>query len=342
MSRHVFSPLRGRLDELTVESKALAGNLLGDPASRRTAVYLPEGHDDGGGDYPLIVYLSGYGGSGLGQTAWKGFGESLPQRVERLIAEERMAPAIVAMPDAFTSLGGNQYINSPVFGNWEDYLLEELLPALGRSYRVRPGAAHRAVLGKSSGGYGSLIQGMKHGEHWGAIASHSGDVDFDLVYRSDFPKIATALARHGGDIAGFVNYFTEARKTSWPEMHVLSILAMAATYDPDVDAPLGVRLPFDAETCRLDPERWEQWLSHDPLRLADRPECREKLSGLKGLFIDCGSRDQFHLHFGTRALVRKLRAASIEHRYEEFDDDHLGTSYRLDVSLPFLSTAIRS
>ena len=68
---------------------------------------------------------------------------------------------------------------------------------------------------------------------------------------------------------------------------------------------------------------------------------RAGLRSLRGIYIDCGWRDQFHIHYGTRLLSQRLAAARIAHRYEEFDDDHSDIDYRMDVSLPFLTRALR-
>jgi hypothetical protein len=70
------------------------------------------------------------------------------------------------------------------------------------------------------------------------------------------------------------------------------------------------------------------------------PACQASLRSLSGLYIDCGSRDQYNIHFGTRQLVRRLRHLGIAHVYDEFDDTHSGIDYRMDVSLPFLYHAI--
>ena len=118
-------------------------------------------------------------------------------------------------------------------------------------------------------------------------------------------------------------------------------LAMAASYDPDPESPFGVRLPVDSETCELIPERWNNWLACDPVVMVDREECRESLGKLNLLFLDCGSRDQYHIQYGTRALVRKLKRFGIDHVHEEFDDDHSGLDYRLDRCLPLLYKAVR-
>jgi hypothetical protein len=114
---------------------------------------------------------------------------------------------------------------------------------------------------------------------------------------------------------------------------------MAATYDPDTDAPNGFRLPFNLETGELIEERWRNWLKHDPVRLVGR--YAKNLKSLRGIYIDCGWRDQYHIHYGSRILSKRLAAAGIEHRYEEFDDTHSGIDYRMDTSLAFLARALR-
>ena len=104
----------GSISRLTIESKALKTNMLGDPSARVVDVYVPAGHDGEG--LPLLVDLVGITGSGLSHTNWTGFRENLPERVDRLIGEQRMPPVVVALPDCFTRLGGNQYINSASMG----------------------------------------------------------------------------------------------------------------------------------------------------------------------------------------------------------------------------------
>src|SRR5690606_22709499 len=131
--------------------------------------------------------------------------ENLLQRVDRLIHEGEMGPVVLVLPDGFTRLGGNQWIDSPVLGRWESFVLEELIPTVEAQFRVRSGPAHRAVFGHSSGGYAALIHAMKHGEHWGACASHSGDVGFELIYGRELPSALAVLASYGGDPQTFLD-----------------------------------------------------------------------------------------------------------------------------------------
>lgn len=341
MPSHNFNRPRGRLEYIEIDSTAIANNTLGDPARRTVAVYLPQGYDHSQDSYPLLVDIVGFTGSGLSHLGWKAFGESLPQRLDRLVAEGKMGPCIVAFPDCFTTLGGNQYVNSAVTGNWADFLTIEMLPALESAFRIMPGREHRGLFGKSSGGYGAIVHAMLHARHWGAIACHSGDMAFDLCYRGDFPATLAHIAANGGSIQAFMDSLAGKEKMADDDMHALMILAMAATYDPAPELPWGIRLPVDLDTCELDPQLWARWLAWDPLQLIEREEVQTSLRSLRGIFIDCGSKDQYALVYGARSLHQRLDALGIDHRYEEFPDNHSGVDYRMDVSLPFLYSKLR-
>tara|TARA_B100000809_G_scaffold178343_1_gene175934 strand:- start:918 stop:1943 length:1026 start_codon:yes stop_codon:yes gene_type:complete len=338
---HPFARPRGRIEVIEVHSEALKNNLLGDPTDRSVAVYLPEGYDQTTDDYPLMVDIVGFTGSGFGHVGWKAFQENVPQQVDRLIASGAMGPVIVAFPDCFTTLGGNQYINSAAMGNWEDFLCDEMVPVLENRFRIRQGRDHRAIFGKSSGGYGSLVHGLRRADTWAAIACHSGDLDFELCYRGDFPGVLSALSNVDYDIRAYIEKIHRAKKVQGSEFHNLMMLAMAASYDPDPDSPYGVRLPVTTDTCEMIEERWINWLAWDPVRMVDHTEAQQNLKSLKGLFIDCGSRDQYNLVYGARQLNRKLQLLGIDHRYEEFPDNHSTVDYRMDISLPYLYEAIQ-
>ncbi|MBT5463321.1 MAG: hypothetical protein HOK39_05310 [Gammaproteobacteria bacterium] len=60
------------------------------------------------------------------------------------------------------------------------------------------------------------------------------------------------------------------------------------------------------------------------------------MRGLKGLFLDCGLRDQYHLLYGARKFSARCEALNIAHEFETFDDTHSGIDYRMDRSLPWL------
>jgi hypothetical protein len=66
----------------------------------------------------------------------------------------------------------------------------------------------------------------------------------------------------------------------------------------------------------------------------------ENLKSLKLLYLDAGTRDEFALDIGARVLSKRLTANRIDHIHEEFDDGHMGISYRYDRSLELISERI--
>lgn len=357
---------QGRVVTLEHDSRLLRGNPLGDPHVRRLDVWLPPQYDRSQSRhkrFPVLFDLVGYTGSGPGHTSWRAFDENVPERAARLVHERKLAPVIIVFPDCFTALGGNQYINSSAIGPYADYLTRELIPFVDGEFRTLADRDHRGCFGKSSGGYGAMIHGMKYPRYWGGIANHSGDAYFDFLYRADWPNTLDELAKYrkprrsagavdvaadaearepgidDGRVKRFLDYLWRKPNPSGAELHCLMNVAMAATYDPDPEAPNGFRLPFDLETGELLPARWRQWLKHDPVLLVGR--YAKNLRSLKCLFMDCGWRDQYRMHYGCRLLSKRLAAHGVNHSYEEFDGTHSGIDHRMEVSLPLLVRALQ-
>ena len=325
---------RDRLDRLALRSEILAENPLGDPCERDHPIYLPPDYRAGSAHYPVLYCLAAYTNAGPGQVAWRNHGETLPERLDRLIGSGDMAPVIVVFPDCYTSLGGNQYVNSPAIGDYADFLLHELIPAVDAGYRTRPTAAGRGVFGKSSGGFGALHLVTRHPGYFAAAASHAGDCGFDRVYLRDFPLCCDVLARFDRDPVTFVKSFWRKQRPGHADFHAMMTLCLAASYSPSPGNPLHLELPFDLETCALDETVWARWLKFDPLSSVG--SARHTLRELAGLWIDAGSRDQYFIHYGTRELHARLSQSGVAHHFEEFDGSHSGIDWRYDHSLPWL------
>lgn len=331
-------PDRGTIRVERFESRILSGNLPGDPHVRDLYLYLPPGYDRGAQRYPVIWCLTGFTGRGrmlLNDSAWE---PGLGERMDALIARGAAKPAILAMPDCFTHLGGSQYLNSPALGAYADYLVEELVPLVDDRHRTLAEAAHRGVIGKSSGGFGAITLGMTRPDVFGAVACHSGDMAFDLCYAREFVPALRAI-RSAGGVAEWMRAFFGNRRKRSSDFTALNVIAMAAAYSPNVGAPPAYcDLPFDLETGALDANVWKRWLAFDPALLVDRHA--DSLRRLRLLFLDCGTEDEWSLELGARQAVARLRALGIPHEHEEFEDGHMNIPYRYDVSLPKLTAAL--
>ena len=208
----------GRFEQVTLESEALRGNPLGDPHERPLYVYLPPGYEDEERRWPTVYVIQGLTGMVDAWFTVTPFQPSFPTLVEQL------RPAcLVVLVDAFTALGGSQFLDSPAVGRYHTYLCDEVVPFVDASYRTLATREHRGIQGKSSGGYGALVLGMRRPDLFGAIASHAGDSAFELSYQREFGPTVIALERKGG-VRGFLTWFEEqVHKPGW-SIDVLSNL----------------------------------------------------------------------------------------------------------------------
>jgi enterochelin esterase family protein len=327
---------RGTVVVEEFRSAVLEGNPLGDPATREIPVYLPPSYErDRNRRYPVIYWLHGFTGIGLSAISRALWVPSLPELMDRVIAAG--APeAILVMPDGATRYGGSQYVNSPATGRYEDYIAKELVAYIDGTYRTKTGAAHRGVTGKSSGGYGALVVGMRNPEVFGAIASHSGDMYFEAGYKPFFWKAIHAVTKHGG-LREFLQAFEAMPKKPRDASDALMLLvAMAMAYSANPDGTY--ELPVDLHTGELRDAVWTRWLAWDPVYMAERYAAA--LRQMKLIYIECGTRDEWNLQFGARILHQRLQALHISHEHQEFDDDHTSINYRYVESLRRLATVL--
>jgi enterochelin esterase family protein len=328
---------RGTVKVLRHTSAVLRQNALGDPHERDVYCYLPPGYAADGARYPVIYFLSGFTGNGRMHFNFSPFVEPMDARLDRLIGQGLMPPAICVFPDCLTRLGGSQYCDSSATGAYEDYVIAEIVPFVDGQLRTHASRDHRGVTGKSSGGYGAMRLAMRHPDVFGAFGSHAGDAYFAFCYLPDFPKFVMGIERHGG-VAEFFRDFEAMPKKTRQALEVLNILAMSACYSPDEREPLGIDLPVKLPGGEIRAQVWERWLEQDPVHMA-RPHAAA-LKSMKAIYLDAGLRDEFNLQLGARIFCSRLEELGVPYTLEEFDDTHMDINYRYDRSLVTLAKAL--
>ena len=333
--------LAGRIDEHVITSELLRDNPLGDPAERPLLVYVPPGYDqDQERRYPAVYVIQGYTGF---VSTWRNrsaFRQPFTETADAVFARQEAPPAIVVYVDAWTSYGGSQFVDSPGTGRYHSYLCEEVVPWVDEHYRTKPAAAHRAIMGKSSGGFGAMITPMLRPDLFSALATHSGDSLYEYSYIPEFAKSARHLRSYDGDIWRWWDDFRSRTPFTKPEDHdLLMLLGVSACFSARKDG--SVELPFDPATAQIRPDVWQRWLDWDPVRMA--PQHADVLQSLRAIWIDAGTRDEWFLDLGAEAFHATLREigvpADVIH-FELFDGSHMGVDYRYPLSLAWLCQRI--
>jgi Putative esterase len=335
--------LAGQLEEHVITSQLLRDNPLGDPHERPLWVYLPPGYDDDQEQrYPVVYVIQGYSAH---LTMWRNrapYRQPLTETADAVFARGDAPPAIVAYVDAWTSYGGSQFVDSPGTGRYHSYLCDEIVPWLDGRYRTIPEAAHRAIMGKSSGGFGAMITPMLRPDLFGALATHAGDALYEYCYISSFADAARMLRDYEGDIWRWWDDFrSRVSFTKEADRHLLILLGVSACFSAREDGT--VELPFDPRSGVLRPEVWQRWLDWDPVRMV--PRYASAVRSMRAIWIDAGNRDDFFLDLGALAFRDALHEIGVGDdvvRFELFDGTHAAIDYRYPLALAWLCQRISS
>jgi len=331
------TPLAGRLEEHEITSDLLVGNPLGDANVRPLWVYLPPGYDDDPArSYPSVYVIQGYTGH---IAMWRNrspYRQPFLETADAVFAREEAPPAILVYVDSWTRYGGSQFVDSPGTGMYHSYLCNEVVPWIDAHFRTLAAPAHRAISGKSSGGFGAMITPMLRPDLFGALATHAGDNLYEYCYLAEFGKYVRYLRDYDGDpFRWWEDFSSRVAFTKDCDADLLMLLGIAACFSASPDGT--PEIPFDPTTGVLRPEVWQRWLDWDPVRMV--PQHVDALRSLHSIWIDAGTRDQWYLDIGAQAFRQALADAGVADdvvRFELFDATHTAIEYRYPLALAWL------
>jgi hypothetical protein len=333
--------LAGRIDEHVITSELLRGNPLGDPHERPLWVYVPPGYDaEPERRYPSVYVIQGYTGHVAMWRNRAAFRQPFMETADAVFARGDAPPAIVVYVDAWTAYGGSQFVDSPGTGRYHSYLCDEVVPWVDARYRTLAAREHRAITGKSSGGFGAMITPMLRPDLFGALATHAGDALYEYCYIPIFADAVRHLRPYDGDIFAWWRDFRDRTSfTKDEDQTLLMLLGVTACFSARDDGT--PELPFDPRTGVVRPELWQRWLDLDPIRMV--PRYADEVRSLRAIWIDGGTKDEWYLDIGAQAFRQALADAGVAGdviHFELFEAGHMGIDYRYPLSLAWLCQRI--
>lgn len=323
--------LVGTLRESTVQSVALSGNPLGDPASRPLLAWLPPGWPDGG-PYRCLYVLQGFTARVDSWRNRNAYEPAFPERLDAAFAAGLLPPVVVVFVDAWTRWGGSQLLDSAGTGAYRRYLCEDVVAHVDATLNTVAEPWARGLVGKSSGGFAAWRTVLERPDRFGAAAAFAPDAGFGFAYLPDLPIAWRTLKPFGHDVRAYLAAVEAKVRLGHDDFTTLNVIGMASVYSPGPDGM--PQLPWDARTGALDESCWARWLAHDPVRLL--PQQLDAARNARALRLECGTRDEYRLDVGATQLHAQLEAASIPHHFELFEGGHGAMQHRYVPAMSWL------
>ena len=291
-------------------------NDFGENPNRAVSVYLPPNYQNNNQRYPVIYFLHGFMGDNKMMAMMSGL-------LDYAIADNKIKPFIMVIPDEKTTYQGSFYSNSGVFGNWEDFTAFDLVKYMDENYRTIPKKESRGITGHSMGGYGAL-----------KIAMHHPDI-FSTVYAIS-PGALTIVAEYGPNSNTFrelseINTIEGLKKSYFGGV----MMAFGRSWSPNPDnPPFYCDFPFvyNGDELIVNKEVLQKWYDNMPVHMID--DNLENLQQLKAIKLDWGRNagDRFTLQCDM--FSERLENVGIMHFAEEYIGTHVSGIYTKEGRIP--------
>lgn len=340
-----------KLLQLKIPAPSLKGNLLGDPTEQPVYVYLPPGYESSTKRYPTLYLLHGFTANSNVWNNGSYQGMNLQALMDDSIKNGKVREMIVVAANGWNAYKGSFYTNSVVTGNWEDFIVRDLVNYVDTNYRTIGSPESRGIAGHSMGGYGSVMLGMKHPEIFSAVYALSPCC---LAMEADMSEANNAWP---GVLQMTSKDQLSAAPRSFVGFYYSAMVALAAAFSPNPNhAPFFVDFPFEPKsgTCTPPAEGklltdtpcvqkngavYAKWRAHLPVYIAEAN--KENLKKLRGIFLDYGEKEEFvHIRTGVNLLSTTFSELNIPHQFEVYPNGNHGSLIRQRMEtrvLPFFN-----
>lgn len=329
-----------RLIQATIPAPSLADSAFDTPTEQPLIICLPPSYHSSEARYPVVYFLPGFTTDVTEMIDGTFQKLNIGTALDELIAAGKIKEMIFVVANGRNFLGGSFYVNSPVTGNWEDFIVKDVVQYVDRNFRTQAKAESRGISGSSMGGFGAVNLGMRHPDVFGAVYSLSPGL-FDeegLTNQGMFvpdDKIAQYLAKQEELYALPESEAKEAFKTFISDLYGAVSLskyfwafsyAYGAAFSPNLEKGVPyIDYPFSrsGDGVELNRQALQNYINGFGGQAEKVRANKGNLLKLKGLIIDIGARDPYKwIVQGSRHFARLLQEAGIPHELVEHDGGH--------------------
>lgn len=315
-SKQVAPAIKGRIERVKVHGASLVGNLMGETDSPEVSIYLPPSYGKNPNRrYPVVYFLHGYNGADTQYLRDPG-PRYAATAIETAFSSGSAQEMIIVIPNCMNGYGGCMYSNSPVTGNWEDFIADDLVKYVDQNYRTIATRESRGIAGQSMGGYGSLRIAMKRPDVFASLWSmapcclNQGDPATNPIGQPaamDAIKTMEDLRKHQAKV----------KASGRSDHNVLVAFASAAAWSPNPDKP-----PFYFDLPMKDgvivPEVAARYGANSPLALVS--QFAPNLRKYNAIALDVGKDDS--LLPSIQEFDARLKQLKVPHSFTVRDGDH--------------------
>jgi hypothetical protein len=291
-----------------LRSEAIAHNKIGIDPQRHFLVYLPADYDESSPQrYPVIYFLP----NPFQDDYRFDFDHHDAQNLfDRAITSGVITKFILVTVDMTTPIGTSWSANSSVTGNWEDFMIQELVPYIDANFKTLPSRDSRGITGIFIGGYGAIRFGMRHSDVFGSVyAMHPVGTG---------TGVSVSMMLPDWNILANAKSMDDVKKDF--RTQIFTTMFQAFLPNPD-KPPLYIDLLARREGDRLliDTKLMDRFRNNFYLETMI-PQYADNLKSLRGFKFDWSRLDGNYDHiWANQNLTRKLNEFGVPHEAEEFN-----------------------
>jgi hypothetical protein len=300
---------KGLVVDRQLRSENIARNKIGSDPVRKMVIYLPPGYSEGAKTnvrYPVIYFLP---------TPESSYRAAFDHETAQLIFDRAVRSGIIdkfifVAVDMTTPLGCSWYVNSPVTGDWENFMIQDLVPYIDGNYRTLPTREARGISGEFMGGYGAIRFGMQHPDVFGsvyALGPVGTGTGLNVMYgRPNWDRLASAQSLDEIEKGGFwTNIFASIFQAHLPDPE------RPPLFIDFYARKVGDQFVVNSELAKR--------LENNFLLDTMISQYAGNLKSLKGLKLDWERNDGNPDHvYANQAFTRKLDEFGVPHEAEEY------------------------